>query len=134
MGCFEKFAFFSPLCLCRCTQCFTFCAFSVVSFCRLNFVSISNALTFLCNLRKQRNNLKTSFWRSSWTNNFEIYRSLDLEILIFLSGDKLQSYFTKEYYDVIDVGILHPDEVPVKTLYVFFNHLDTQRCSIDRKT
>ncbi|XP_066935161.1 translation factor GUF1 homolog, mitochondrial-like [Clytia hemisphaerica] len=32
-------------------------------------------------------------------------------------GDKLQSHFTKESYDVVEMGILHPDEVPVDTLY-----------------
>ena len=37
----------------------------------------------------------------------------------FLLGDGVQSYFTKESYDVIEIGIMHPDEKPVDTLYFF---------------
>lgn len=39
------------------------------------------------------------------------------ESLNYHSGDKIASCFTRKKYEVTELGIMYPEEVPTKTLY-----------------
>ena len=43
----------------------------------------------------------------------------DMFYLIWLLGDNVLSCSTKQKYEVLDVGILHPNEVSTGVLYVY---------------